>query len=77
MAATYAYCIARNHPFADGNKRTGLLTALTFLATNGQQVMHDATLLDLMVRAAGEEGFSRKELARAFESKMSHNEKVE
>jgi death on curing protein len=35
LAAAYAYGIARNHPFVDGNKRTALVTARTFLLLNG------------------------------------------
>jgi len=35
LAATYADGIIKNHPFADGNKRTGFLTAFTFLYLNG------------------------------------------
>lgn len=35
MAAAYCYHIIKNHPFIDGNKRTGILTALTFLEKNG------------------------------------------
>ena len=35
MAATYAFHIAENQPYIDGNKRTGLLSALNFLAMNG------------------------------------------
>jgi death-on-curing protein len=34
MAAAYLYHIAQNHPFVDGNKRTGLATALMFLELN-------------------------------------------
>lgn len=35
LAAAYAYGIARDHPFVDGNKRTALVTARTFLLLNG------------------------------------------
>ena len=35
LAATYAFGIARNHAFIDGNKRTSLVVAETFLALNG------------------------------------------
>lgn len=35
LAAAYAYGITRNHPFNDGNKRTGFLAAYTFLGLNG------------------------------------------
>ena len=34
LAATYAYGLARNHPFVDGNKRTALVAARTFLLLN-------------------------------------------
>ncbi|PZU22425.1 MAG: type II toxin-antitoxin system death-on-curing family toxin [Shinella sp.] len=36
LAAAYLYGIVRNHPFSDGNKRTGFLAAFSFLAINGQ-----------------------------------------
>ncbi len=35
LAAAYLYGIVRNHPFSDGNKRTGFLAAFTFLVING------------------------------------------
>ena len=35
IAAAYAFHIAENQPYIDGNKRTGLLSALNFLAENG------------------------------------------
>lgn len=38
MAAAYAFHIAQNQPFVDGNKRTGLLAALVFLDLNGVTV---------------------------------------
>lgn len=35
LAAAYAFGIIRNHPFVDGNKRTGFLAAALFLEANG------------------------------------------
>lgn len=35
MAATYAHGIVKNHPFLDGNKRTGFMAAYVFLGANG------------------------------------------
>ena len=35
LAAAYAFGIARNHPFVDGNKRTAAVVSETFLALNG------------------------------------------
>jgi death-on-curing protein len=39
LAALYAAGIIQNHPFLDGNKRTGFLLAYTFLALNGLQLI--------------------------------------
>ena len=41
FAAAYGYGIARDHPFVDGNKRTALVAARTFLLLNGVNL--DAT----------------------------------
>lgn len=38
LAAAYAYGIVKNHPFIDGNKRTGFVAAALFLETNGQRL---------------------------------------
>ena len=38
MAAAYLFHIVRNHPFADGNKRTGAMAALVFLDDNGVEI---------------------------------------
>jgi len=35
LAAAYAYGLARNHPFVDGNKRIAFMATVTFLAKNG------------------------------------------
>jgi len=35
LAAAYAFGLARNHPFVDGNKRTAAISSLTFLELNG------------------------------------------
>lgn len=35
LAAAYAFGIVRNHPFVDGNKRTGFVALELFLALNG------------------------------------------
>jgi death-on-curing protein len=37
FAAAYAYGIARNHPFVDGNKRLSLVAPRTFIALNGYE----------------------------------------
>src|SRR6478672_12378043 len=41
MAAAYLYHIVSNHPFVDGNKRTGLAAAIVFLDLNGMDLIAD------------------------------------
>ena len=53
MAAAYLYGICRNHPFVDGNKRTAVATALTFLDMNGIEVNADEDeFYDLVIGVA-------------------------
>jgi death on curing protein len=46
LAAAYAFGIVHNHPFVDGNKRTGFVAAATFLLLNGCEL--DATEGDVV-----------------------------
>ncbi len=39
FAAAYAFGIMQNHPFIDGNKRTGFLAVYVFLALNGWKLI--------------------------------------
>lgn len=41
LGALYAAGIMRNHPFVDGNKRTGFLAAYAFLYVNGLEIVAD------------------------------------
>jgi death on curing protein len=56
LAAAYAFGIARNHPFVDGNKRTAAVVSETFLALNGYALLaSDAELVVAFIAlAAGE-----------------------
>lgn len=47
LAAAYAFGLARNHPFADGNKRSAAVVALTFLLLN--DVAFEITEAELVV----------------------------
>lgn len=56
LAAAYAFGIARNHPFVDGNKRTAWVAARLFLALNGLRIAytpHEA-IGAVLALAAGE-----------------------
>jgi death-on-curing protein len=56
VAAAYAFGLARNHPFVDGNKRTAWVLARLFLRLNGAELRFDpADAIRLMLAlAAGE-----------------------
>jgi death on curing protein len=56
LAAAYAFGLARNHPFVDGNKRTAFVAAGAFLLINGYQVTADnGTVYEFVIAvAAGE-----------------------
>lgn len=56
LAASYAFGLARNHAFVDGNKRIAWLTARFFLARNGGDLRFDREDAFRMVMslAAGE-----------------------
>jgi death-on-curing protein len=64
LAAAYAFCIARNHPFVDGNKRSSLLALYTFLGVNGidfdvPEAEAAAMILALAAGDVHEEGMTR------------------
>jgi death-on-curing protein len=70
LAAAYAYGIARNHPFVDGNKRTAAVIGETFLVLNGYEL--DASDAEIVVAfvalAAGE--LEEEELADWFRARI-------
>ena len=63
LAASYAFRIARNHAFIDGNKRTALVVSLTFLDRNGWDISAQKedmylTFLHLADGSLSEEGLA-------------------
>ena len=70
LAAAYAFGLARNHPFADGNKRTAWIFARLLLLANGSEIAFEPaeairTVLDL---AAGD--LTEDELADWFRQRI-------
>ncbi len=72
MAAAYAYHIAENQPFVDGNKRTGLAAALVFLALNNVEIEDPkgrlyGAMMDISARKLSKEGYAAllRELAKS------------
>ncbi|MNV11074.1 death-on-curing protein [Acidovorax sp. 93] len=63
LAASYGYGISRNHPFIDGNKRTGYVAAELFLRLNGWRLNADdascvVTMLGVAAGDITEEAFA-------------------
>jgi death-on-curing protein len=67
MAAAYLFHIVRNHPFVDGNKRTGLMVALVFLGLNDLELTVDPEELFELVN-----GVSTGEVAKAAVAVFLH-----
>ncbi len=66
LAAAYAYGIVRNHGFADGNKRTALVTADLFLMLNGHELVSSPTENVLAILSLAEGTLSEDELTSWF-----------
>lgn len=52
IAGMYAVAIARGHAFSDANKRTALVSALTYLLVEGYEVARTQALEEIMVDVA-------------------------
>ena len=73
MAAAYAFHIAQNQPFIDGNKRTGLLAALVFLDLNGTPVDTPSQRLEQAMLAIAEGKMDKGGLASLFRELAHHD----
>lgn len=73
LAAAYAFGLARNHPFADGNKRTAWVVARLFLRKNGLALNHEErdAIRTVQSLAAGE--LSEDALADWFRQHLAKN----
>jgi death-on-curing protein len=63
LAASYAFGIARNHPFVDGNKRTAAVAAELFLGLNGLDLTADDVDLVRTFLALAADEMNEEELA--------------
>lgn len=70
LAAAYAFGIARNHPFVDGNKRTAWIMARLFLLANAVEIAFDKVdaTNTVIALAAGE--LSEDEIADWFRQRI-------
>jgi death-on-curing protein len=66
LAASYAFGIARNHAFMDGNKRTALVVSITFLDRNGWDIVAPKEEVYFTFLHLAEGSLSEEELADWF-----------
>ena len=67
LAAAYGHGIVQNHPFVDGNKRTGLLAIRAFLFRNGYRLNPDEVEMVQIVERVAAGTTSEDELAHWIE----------
>ena len=67
LAASYAFGIARNHAFIDGNKRTALVVSEGFLLLNGLKVVSSPEEKYLTFLHLADGSFSEEDLTIWFE----------
>jgi death-on-curing protein len=67
---TSAYCegIVNNHPFADGNKRAGLLAARAFLFKNGYRLEPEEAEMVAVIRQVAAGDLGREDLTGWIEA---------
>lgn len=63
LAAAYAFGIAKNHAFVDGNKRTAFVALELFLALNGHELTADDAQCVLVMLSVASGSFSEAKLA--------------
>ena len=70
LAAAYAFGLARNHGFVDGNKRTAWVVARLFLADNGYRLRFDPVEAVKTVEALAAGSLSESQLAAWFRDRL-------
>lgn len=63
LAASYAYGLAKNHAFVDGNKRTSFVVCLSFLRQNGISITASQEMRYLTFYALAAGDLTEAELA--------------
>ena len=71
LAAAYAFGVARNHGFLDGNKRTAWVLARLFLADNGYVLSFDAIDAVRTVEALAAGNLDEVQLAAWFRARLT------
>jgi death-on-curing protein len=71
LAAAYTYGIVRNHPFVDGNKRTGFLAGAAFLELSGLKLRATETDATSIIVGVAAGGVTEEQLAQWYEGNVT------
>lgn len=73
MAAAYACGIIKNHPFIDGNKRTGIIVMLIFLKYNGHELNFEQEALCQLGISIAKSKIASKKIASLLRKNIMQN----
>ena len=71
MAAAYLFHLTMNHPFVDGNKRTGAMAAYVFLLTNGPEPDVNENEFEAICFGVAEGRVGKAEVAEFFRKTLA------
>ena len=77
LAASYAYGLAKNHGFVDGNKRTAWVVARVFLAENGHGLTFDVDEAVQVMEQVSASEISETELAHWLRERLVADQGLE
>jgi len=75
-AARYAFGIIKNHPFIDGNKRTGAALMLTFLALNNKPIKPKHGAISEVILGVASDELSFNDLVEFIRHEMTLDNKI-
>jgi death-on-curing protein len=71
LAAAYAFGLARNHGFVDGNKRTAFMTCYVFVALNGHELVAEEAEVVATIEALAAGRLTEAALARWIRARLA------
>ncbi len=77
LAASYAYGLAKNHRFVDGNKRTAWVVARVFLAENGHGLTFEVDEAVQVMEQVSASEISETELAHWLRERLVADQGLE
>lgn len=77
LAAAYVFNITNGHPFFDGNKRTGFVAGIVFLALNGCNLNVDQNKWKIIMEDVAQSKLKLEEVSDYFKNEMTYDPLIE